>query len=208
MVPLAAMLERHGWTTTVPDLRSSVSSAARFGRSVLDAAHAVDVVIGHSGAGVFLPAAAAAADVATAVFVDAVVPPAGPLFAPPRQLIELLDALPIVDGMLPPWDRWWPPEVLEDLIPDETLRGRLAAENPQVSRSFYDDTVPLPPQWWRNPAAYLQLSSAYADDRARADGWGWPTAQIAGRHLDVGVRAELVAEHIVDLMHQERQRRG
>ena len=56
MAPLAAMLRTRGWATVVPDLRSAVSAPARFGRAVAEAADSADVVVGHSGAGPFLPA--------------------------------------------------------------------------------------------------------------------------------------------------------
>jgi len=130
VAPLAETLEARSWTTHVPDLRAAVASAARFGRAVASAANSVDVVIGHSGAGAFLPGAAAAAGGATAVFIDAVVPPALSPFSPSPQLSQLLDTLVVVDGVLPPWHEWWPTAVLAELVPDAELRGRITAEIP------------------------------------------------------------------------------
>jgi hypothetical protein len=172
-----------------------------FGQRAVSAGDTADVVIAHSGAGAFLPAVAAATT-AAAIFVDAVVPTSGPEFHPSAQLVQLLDTLPIVDRMLPPWHQWWPPDVLAELVPDTMLRQRIIAEIPQVPRSFYDDAVPVPSQWWTHPAAYLQLSVAYADDRTRAEEWGWPTRQLAGGHLDLCVLPELVASHVVDLVRE------
>ncbi len=196
MAPLAAMLRTRGWATVVPDLRSAVSAPARFGRAVAEAADSADVVVGHSGAGPFLPAVGGG----TTIYVDAVVPPAQPEFRPPPSLVRLLDALAITDGWLPPWNEWWPPQVLVDLVPDAGLRARLAAEVPRVPRSFYDVPVALPPQWWTRPAGYIQLSQAYEDDRRRALGWGWPTGRLLGGHLDVCVRPDAVAEQVVELV--------
>ena len=56
VAPLAAALEALGWTTMVPDLRSAIQSPTQFSQRAARAADATDVVIGHSGAGAFLPA--------------------------------------------------------------------------------------------------------------------------------------------------------
>lgn len=204
--PLAAAMEALGWTTTVPDLRSAIASPARFGEGAASAVDTADIIIGHSGAGAFLPAVAAATRAATAMFIDAVVPPSEPLFTPSARLLQLLDTLPIVEGLLPPWHEWWPAGLMVELVPDMSLRRRITAEIPQVPRSFYDEAVAVPRGWWRRPAAYLQLSSAYADERTQADAWGWPTSQLAGRHLDVCVLPDLIAGHVADLVRQLDQR--
>jgi hypothetical protein len=208
MTPLAATLRQRGWATTVADLRPAATSPAQFALAATAVADSVDVVIGHSGAGAFLPPTAASLGGATAVYIDAVVPSATAKFNPSSELLQLLDSLPIVDGMLPPWHTWWPAEVLAELVPDARLRRRITAEIPRVPRSFYDEPVPLPPRWWRQAGVYVQLSPAYGDDCTRAGGWGWPTSQIDGRHLDLCVRPEVVADHIIELIDEQVQRRA
>ena len=198
---LAATMNTLGWTTTVPDLRTAIASPSLFRQRAASAAETADVVIGHSGAGAFLPAVAEAMDAAV-VFVDAVVPPPGPRVSPSAQLLQLLDKLPIVDGLLPPWHEWWPADLMAELVPDEVLRRRITAEIPRVPRSFYDEAVPVPAQWWTSPSAYLRLSPAYADDQLQAQQWNWPTRQLAGRHLDVCVQPELIASHVIELIGQ------
>jgi len=134
------------------------------------------------------------------VFVDALVPgPTSPL-RPSGPFIELVDALPVADGRLPPWNEWWPPEVMVELVPDDELRRRLTAELPRVSRSFYDEPVAVPDRWFERPNAYLQLSPAYDDDHDRAAAWGWPTRRLDGRHLDLCVHPGRVAEQVSDLL--------
>jgi hypothetical protein len=198
--PLAAALEAAGWSAIVADLRPAIDAPASFRRAAATAARGADVVIGHSGAGAFLPIVAADAGVPATVFVDAVVSPDGERFAPSAGFVQFLDALPVVDGRLPPWHRWWPDALMAELVPDAAMRRRIEAEIPAVPRSFYDGAVPLPPRWTANAAAYLQLSPAYDDDRARADGWTWPTDRIDGHHLDVCTRPALVAAHIRELV--------
>lgn len=200
MAPLAAALQALGWMTTVPDLRTAIDSPKHFGQRAAFEADGTDVVIGHSGAGPFLPAVAEAANAAAVVFVDAVVPLSGPLSVPSTRLLRLLDTLAVVDGRLPPWHEWWPADLMAELVPDRSIRRRITAEIPRVPRSFYDQAVPVPAQWWTRPAAYLQLSPAYGEDRARAELWSWPTSQLDGRHLDLCVHPELIAEQVSELV--------
>jgi len=199
--PLAASLQQFGWATTVPDARPGVGSPASFRRHVASAAgdatgRLVDVLIGHSGAGAFLPVLAADVGARSVVFVDAVVPPREGSAGATPQLLALLDALPVTAGQLPPWHEWWPAELVARLVPDATARQALAAEMPQVPRSFYDETVPVPPGWPSRPAAYLRLSPAYEEDHARAVAWGWPAVGLSGGHLDLFTRPSFVADHV------------
>jgi hypothetical protein len=200
VAPLAAALEALGWTTTVPDLRTAIQSPTEFAQRAAHTVDSADVVIGHSGAGAFLPAVADAMNAAITVFVDAVVPQPGSPFVTSAGLLQLLDTLPVVDGFLPPWHEWWPAGLMVELVPDPILRRRIVDEIPRVPRSFYDAAVPMPLQWWTLPAAYLQLSPGYDEDRCRAETWSWPTIKLTGRHLDLCVRPDLIAEHVSDLV--------
>jgi hypothetical protein len=49
------------------------------------------------------------------------------------------------------------------------------------------------------PSSYLQLSSAYDDDRRRAEQMGWPTARLNGHHLDLLTHPDIIADLVVDL---------
>jgi hypothetical protein len=200
VIPLADALGAVGVSSAVPDLRPAIGSADSFRQAATAAASGVDVVIGHSGAGAFLPAIADGARVATIVFVDAVLPAVDGQLTPSGRFAEFLDAVPTVDGMLAPWNEWWPAELMVELVPDRTQRQHLVAEIPRVPRSFYDATVVLPANWWTRPAGYLQLSPAYDEERDRAAGWGWPTAYLPGRHLDTCTVPAAVADAIRDLL--------
>ena len=200
VIPLVAELGQLDVVADVPDLRVAIGSPDNFRRRATDAAAGADLLIGHSGAGAFLPAIADAANVTTIVFVDAVVPGAGDAFTPSRQLVELLDAVPTVDGLMAPWNEWWPAELMAQLVPDPTQRRLIESEIPRVKRSFYDGAVPLPPQWWTRPAGYLQLSPPYQEDLARAADWGWPTARLRGHHLDTCAEPAAVAASIRGLI--------
>ena len=60
--PLADALDAVGWSTTVLDLRHSLTSPEAYIATVERAVGTVDVIIGHSGAGAFLPTIAANTD--------------------------------------------------------------------------------------------------------------------------------------------------
>ena len=86
-------------------------------------------------------------------------------------------------------------------MPDDAVRAAVVAELPQVRRSFFDELVALPDRWWVRPAAYLQLSPAYDEERTRAEGWGAPNGRLDdGGHLDTASRATVVAAQLQQLV--------
>jgi hypothetical protein len=204
MRPLAAALARRGWSPVVPDLRDAASTPASFCAAAARATARADVVIGHSGAGSFLPALAVLVGASRTVFVDAVLPAATTRFAPSAAFLEFVDTLPVHDGLLPPWQRWWPQETIAGLLPDEATRRAVTDEVPSIPRSFYDTAIELPDGWWTTPSAYLQLSPAYDDELAQARRLGWPTAARRGRHLDVVVVPEEIAADVTSLLDELR----
>ncbi len=195
---LAQQLDVLGWTTVVPDLRNAIGSPQEF----VAAARTVELaelVVGHSGAGAFLPLIAQGTNARATVFVDAVLPHSDGRYLPSKDFTVLLDRLDVTDGLLPPWNDWWTPEVMARLVPDDALRRRLVDEIVRVPRSFYNASIDLPPGWRSRPAGYLQLSPTYAAEATRANHWGWPVARLDGQHLDVTIRPGVVARHTDDL---------
>lgn len=193
---LASALAVKGWSTTVPDLRAAVKSPGQFSSQAIERCPSADILIGHSGAGAVLPLVADGIGASATIFIDAVLPGEDPTFTPSGRFLEFVDTIPTVDGRLTPWHEWWPPETMAALVPDEAVRRAIAAETPRLPRSFYDEAITLPELWWTRPAAYLQLSPAYDDERSRAARWDWPTGHLDGGHLDVVVHPDLVAEHV------------
>lgn len=200
MRPLAAALKRRGWSTTVPDLRQAIESPARFVAGAVDGVGPIDVVIGHTGAGAFIPTVAEHTHAAVRVFVDAIAPDRTAVFTPSSRFLDFVDALPTEDGHLAPRHTWWAEDTLAELVPDEQLRRELIADIPRVPRSFYDAPVALPLSWWTKSMAYLQLSDAYDDERTRVQAWDWPTRKLDGGHLDLYVNPDLIADHICGLV--------
>ena len=174
------------------------AGAARAGGTIGAGGGAGPVVVAHSGAGVLLPLVAARLAAAAAVFVDAVLPPAGTA-TPSEGLREFLAGLPVVEGRLPPWSTWWGPEVMARLVPDPGLRHAIEADQRPLPVAFYDHSVPVPADWTPPRAGYLRLSPAYAEDAAEAAARGWPVRVLDGQHLDLVTRPAEVAAGILAL---------
>jgi hypothetical protein len=194
----AAALRDDGHSVVVPDLRSAVDPADEWWSRWADAcAHEVtnvDLVAGHSGAGVVLPLIAEATDARSVAFVDAIVPSAGSVSAPSADLLAFVRALPS-DDHLPPWTAWWSEDDVAEVLPDPDLRTRIAAEQPRLSADFYDHAVPVPSRWTDGRTiTYVRFSEAYEHDAAEACRRNWTVRNLPGGHLHLLDHAEEVAD--------------
>ena len=194
--PCAEILESTGRRVVVPDLRASVASPTAWWERATDTAVTTAataagaaapsgvefVVVGHSGAGVLLPLIAARLDrVQAVVFVDALLPArTGVTEASAEQHRAFVATLPVTDGLLPPWSRWWDPQVLDEIIPDPGLRAILTSDEPRLPREFWSEPVPVPREWPAGGGRYLRLSPAYDDSAAAASRSGLARAKPAG----------------------------
>ena len=208
MAPLAASLRERSFDVVVPDLTAVAQAPPPRWKWYSDAVIAAAgssaskiVVVGHSGAGAFLPAIGSQLGERRGplVFVDAVIPPADAPHETSASMSDLLDDL-TVDGTLPKWFHWWPSETIERLVPDRTARAQLLAEMPQLPRAFYDEAIPTPREWARWPCAYLRLSAAYDDELTEATARGWPSLSFESTHLGLFTEPDAVAERIEELV--------
>ncbi len=197
--PLADALRRRGHVVAGPDLRSALDSAAGWYDRYTDRAAAAgpaEVVLGFSGAGVVLPAVAAAVGARRVVWLDAVVPArTGATRTPPERRAQLAGL--VRNGRIAAWPTWWPPEVLAAELPDEALRTAVAAEALALPADFYDVPVPVPAHWPDGDVHYVHLSGAYDGDADEARARGWDvTGDGAGSHLEVTTHPRRVAEAV------------
>ncbi len=199
---LAPLLAESGHSVSAPDLRPTV--AADWWRPVRDAAISAapdaQAVLAHSGAGVLVPPVLDALPGAKAVvLVDAVLPASRGTTTVTPAMREAVRGL-AVDGGLPPWTSWWPPELLAELVPDPGDRAALVAEAPQLPEALYDVAVPAPNGWEPPVRGYLQLSPAYDDAAVQARDRGWDTASLPGRHLDLLSNPAPIARAILAML--------
>jgi hypothetical protein len=187
-------LARRGREAVAPSLLGVADAPSPQWRHGPEAVHAATarienplILVGHSGAGLVLPAIADAltAEVAALVFVDAHLPPArgGAPLAPAGYLHDLR-ALAI-DEVLPPWSSWFGEDTWRELVPNEPLRVALEQEMPCLPLSYFEASVPMPAGWDERPCAYLLFASdTYGDSAADARSRGWPVTEIRGaQHL-------------------------
>lgn len=155
------------------------------------------ILVGHSGAGPLLPAIAAALHrpVRGLVLVDAGLPYPGRSWAQeaPGDLVSGIRAME-VNGLLPRWNEWFPPEGLAELVPDKDLREAFVAELPYVPASYLDEAMPAGD--WPGAAGYLQLSEGYQADAEAAAARGWPVERAASDHLAIATAPQPVAAAI------------
>ena len=182
--PLAAELRRRGSAVAVPDLRAAVDTAPGWPRrwvSTAAAAGPAEVAVGFSGAGIVLPAVAAAGGARRVVWLDAVLPT--------RTWPEEIRALtaPLVrEGRIADWTTWWGPDAMTDLVPDQRVRAAVLAEGHELPADFYDVAVPVPEEWPDDDVRYVHLSASYDAEAAAARARGWTVVgDGTGAHLDV-----------------------
>ena len=152
----------------------------------IDDTEPCDVLVGHSGAGPWLPIIAARCEVSPAlVFVDAPVPPtAGVAALIPTEFYAHLARL-AVDGMLPKWSEWFGSGVMETLVPDAELRAELVGEMPELPLAYFDQVLHLPPHWSDARCGYVLLSAPYNNDAAESRLRGWPVVELDSTHLGI-----------------------
>jgi hypothetical protein len=201
--PAAERLRRRGWRVSVVRGPTHPTRA----RDVLDA-FAADlpetdetVLVPHSNAGLFAPALSRRRDVTAHVFVDAALPPAsGTTPLAPPALYEHLRTLADESGVLPPWTRWWPEADVQALFPDDASRVNVEAGQPRMPLRYFRDRVDVGPGWTSTPSAYVAFGDTYADERRRAEEWGWPTVVLDGAHLHMLVAPDAVAAAVHALL--------
>jgi hypothetical protein len=212
---VASAARSRGIESVVPDLSGVgaadepmceyfVSTAAGGKRSLRDV-----LVIGHSGAGVFLPAIGdrLAGQLLGLLFVDAVIPPTTGHHSTPVDQASLLDEK-THDGVLENWFDWWPDGVIEDLVPDAELLDRLRANSPRLPRKFYDEPVPVPLGWADWSCGYLRLSTAYDSDLDEARRREWPTLSLEENHLTMATKPEMIVDALSTVADSMRSRGG
>lgn len=210
----AELMARRGFRVSVPDLTGSLERPPSMWKALVDTA--VDgaatlvgevAIVGHSGAGAFLPAIAGGLDdrAVSLLFVDAVLPPLSGHHETPARLRALLDEQ-TVDGRLRRWLEWWPDDVVSELVPDAAERAALLTDMPSVPRSFYDESVPVPEGWMDRHCAYLKLSDAYDAEFALAGRRGWQRKELDADHLAIRTQPQRVVDAMEAQLRTRRER--
>ncbi len=206
--PFADEAARRGASVYVPDLRRVaeadppywerfVATAVAAGESERQAIS----VVGHSGAGVYLPVIGERLRrrLRALVFIDAPLPPRSGVHRTPDSMRTLLDAN-TEDGLLRTWWDWWPADLMERAVPDEVVRDALRADMPRVPRALYDEEVPVPAGWSEWACGYIQLSASYADAVTEARRRAWPLVEHEAHHLGLVTDPAIVVDAVETIL--------
>ena len=154
-------------------------------------------LVAHSNAGYLAPLVRDLGSVRSPiVFMDAALLPVvgGTSLAPPR-LRAMLAVLADRTGLLPPWTRWWPPAVMDEVLPPDR-RDEVDRDCARLTLGYFDATVDAPPDWTAGPNAYLAFGSTYTQELDQARDLGWPCATLDGGHLHFMHHPQAVAAQI------------
>lgn len=208
--PLAEALRRQGRTALVPTLLGQAETPSPGWRESIERVaaelHGLGsiVLVGHSGAGYFLPAIAAAADgpVEAFAFIDAPLPPSqGSTPLVPSDFLPQLEALSN-EGLLPPWSQWFGSGIFEAMVPDDEQRAALEGELPCLPLASLADDLPVPEGWDLAHCAYLLLSpEQYGAFAHEAQQRGWATDGIDDAdHLSTVTEPDAIATALIGLI--------
>ncbi|MGP3977784.1 hypothetical protein ACTWQF_27955 [Streptomyces sp. 8N114] len=219
--PVADALRARGRTVSVPSLTGLFDGEGPYYPKLLDAVTgrlSADsgrtstlpvVLVGHSGVGPMLPALRARLTqghrplrtVIGTVYADAQWPHPGQswLEAAPSPLAEQLREL-VENGSLPPWDAWFPEQVLIEEVPDPALRERFRAGIPRLPLAYFEEPAPdAAPDPDHARTAYLRLSPGYEETAIRAEAIGHRVLRRTSHHLSPLTDPESTADALEKL---------
>lgn len=187
---LVPLLKAQGHDVSVADYHEALTGPPPYYEKI---AHEIarqfrepSVLIVHSGAGALVPAIAGKANgqISGAVFVDALLPHPGKCWfdTVPKTLATRLRALEF-NGMLPPWNRWWPAGALEAMLPDTAMREAFVADLLSLPLHYFEEHAPDMPLPEGLVCAYLQLSPGYDTEATEALRLNWPALHLGMNHL-------------------------
>jgi hypothetical protein len=210
--PVAGELRRRGVPVVVPTLRAPDRDLPPFWeRHVEDVVRDVAdvpagtplVLVGHSGAGLLLPAVRQRVGhpVAAYIFVDASIPADGKnvldlIAAEDSVLAGQLRELLSSGGTFPSWRE----EDLRTIVPDPGLRRQLIDELQPRPLAFFAEPIRVFAGWPDAPCGYLKFSGAYDAPAARARRENWVYREIAGEHFHMLVDAPAVTDTLLELV--------
>jgi len=204
--PVAAALSRRGITALTPRVASD--SGAPYwewhARSVAEQMRDIDaereiVLVGHSGAGAFLPAIRQLSGhpVAAYVFVDAGLPSDGTPRLGPGPSRERMQTIYERGGRFPSWTD----DDLKDAVPDGDMRRQLLADVRPQPWEFWLEPIPVFKGWPDAPCAYLRFGKnpSYDQPAEQAQRLGWQFMELQGDHFHMLVEPELVTDALLTL---------
>jgi hypothetical protein len=159
------------------------------------------VLVAHSGAGPLLPIIRKSIPhpIHAYVFVDAGIP---------SNDLSRMDLMKLED---PEWadefhqtllqgERFptWSEDDLREVVPDEVLRRKMAAEINPRSLDFFTERIPVFSNWPDAPCAYIKFSESYEWDFKQAEQAHWLVREVSAGHFHMLVAPSAVTDMIVE----------
>jgi len=208
---VADELQRRGIQVVVPTLLTDPKVGLPYWKQHVNAvARALEpvsldqplILVGHSGAGVLLPAIRQITDrlVTAYILVDADIPKNGAsrldLFESPEAADQFRQAAS--NGLLPTWSE----DALRQVIEDVGLRQRFVAELRPLLLAVYEEPIPVFKGWPDAPCGYLRFmsTSSYEESGRQAQHKSWAYVEIEGRHFHMLVDPQTVIHALVSLV--------
>ena len=157
-------------------------------------------LVAHSGAGPLLPVIRQSIPnpVSAYVFVDAGLPQDGAtrldlMLSEDPDWAREFQAFLEGGGRFPDWSI----DDLREILPDEPLRDRMAADLRPRGLDFFTEPIPVFPGWPDAPCIYILFSPPYRSDEAQAREAGWITDTLEAGHFHMLVDPSTVTDRII-----------
>jgi hypothetical protein len=211
---VAEQMRQRGLDVLVPRLKDSPDSKVPYWKqhaeSVSQALAEIPkdtslILVAHSGAGPLLPVIRQSIrnPVHAYVFVDAGIPGNG---ATRLDLMksEDLEWAAQFQGELEGGKHFptWSIDDLQEVIPDESLRGQMVAEIRPRRLDFFTEPIPVFDGWPDAPCVYIRFSAPYEKPAAQAQQSGWPTYELEAGHFHMLVDSNGLTGLIVDAVNK------
>ncbi len=189
-----------GETSSEPYWQQNAISVARALESA--SAHQTLILVGHSGAGLLLPAVrhTSGRPVVAYLFVDAGIPKDGAsrlglMAEESAESAEAFRQALVSDERFPRWSD----ADLADVIPDANWRARMLLELRPRPLRFFAEPIPVFDGWPDAPCGYLKFSPVYEPYAALARKNGWAYRELPAGHFHMLVDPPGVARALLDL---------
>jgi pimeloyl-ACP methyl ester carboxylesterase len=207
---VAAELRRRGFEAVVPELPANKDEQLPYWQQ--DASAVAEVIkslpgdrafvlVGHSGAGMLLPAIRQLAERQPAgyIFADAGIPNDGKSRLDLLKL-ELPEVGEMVEQPLREGERLpqWSDDDLSMVVADAGTRRVILGELRPQGLAFYTEPIPVFAGWPDAPCAYLQFSQGYDHSAAQARQMGWPVRNLDAGHFHLLVEPVAVMDTLVE----------
>ena len=159
------------------------------------------VVVGHSAGGLLAAWLASKLSAHSLICLDASMPPESGATGPAEPwFYDFVHSLPQQNGHLPPWNLWWESDILENTQMSPVFKETFIAELPTLHIDWFDDSFDMP-DWSSCQRGFLQTSSVFEKEAARAKKRGWHVRSIQGTHLHPALKPDETADALIELFH-------